>query len=125
MAAVPAAAMLTSCGEGNSDPNELSIFAASSLTDVFEALVDEFERTYPDVDVQLSFAGSQVLRLQIELGASPDLFASASEDHMAALHDAGLVGTPRTLGTNYLWQSVSQTTRLLDSEPRLLASFWM
>ncbi len=70
-------------------PVQLTVFAASSLTEVFGDLERGFEAANPDVDVRLSFAGSQVLRLQIEHGAPADLFASADDGHVRALVEAG------------------------------------
>jgi molybdate transport system substrate-binding protein len=54
------------------------------------------------VDVKLVFAGSQVLRLQLEQGASADLFASANEQHMAALTAAGVINGSTTFAFNEL-----------------------
>ena len=81
---------------------ELVVFAASSLTEPFAELERGFEETHPGVDVQLVFAGSQVLRLQIEQGAAADLFASANEAHMRALADAGLVRQSQVFARNEL-----------------------
>ena len=83
-------------------PRTLSIFAASSLTDAFEELADRFEKANPGVHVALSFAGSQVLRLQIEHGAPVDVFASADPNHMNALIDAGLVRKSEVFAHNVL-----------------------
>lgn len=80
----------------------LSIFAASSLTEAFEALEIKFEERHPEIDARMTFAGSQVLRLQLEQGAAADVFASANEDHMRALVDAGLVSESRTFAYNEL-----------------------
>jgi molybdate transport system substrate-binding protein len=54
------------------------------------------------VDVAITFAGSQVLRLQIEQGAPADVFASANVEHMAALVDSGLVDESRVFAHNDL-----------------------
>jgi molybdate transport system substrate-binding protein len=81
---------------------QLSILAASSLTEAFTAMEVGFETAHPDVDVVMTFAGSQVLRLQVEQGASADLFASANEAHAYALADAGLAEAPRILAHNRL-----------------------
>ncbi|MCB9522531.1 MAG: molybdate ABC transporter substrate-binding protein [Myxococcales bacterium] len=78
------------------------VFAASSLTDAFGALEADFEAAHPSLDLQLSFAGSQVLRLQIEQGARADLFASADLEHVQALHAAGLAGMARIFARNGL-----------------------
>ena len=47
----------------------LRVFAAASLTEAFGELAAEFERAHPGVAIEVSFAGSQVLRTQIEQGA--------------------------------------------------------
>jgi molybdate transport system substrate-binding protein len=91
---LPAAlgALSLACGPSTSEAparTELTVFAASSLSDAFADLEREFERAYPNVDVRPSFAGSQVLRLQIEHGAPADVFASADPAHMAALARSG------------------------------------
>ncbi|MEM6926422.1 MAG: molybdate ABC transporter substrate-binding protein [Myxococcota bacterium] len=83
-------------------PPTLSVFAASSLTEAFEELEESFEAEHPDVDVQLTFAGSQVLRLQIEQGARADVFASADERHLQVLLDAGDMVDPRVFAENEL-----------------------
>lgn len=87
-------ASLAACERGPvalPEPVALTVFAASSLTEAFDALAAAFEAAHPGVDVQPTFAGSQTLRLQIEEGAPADVFASANEAHMEALRSAGLV----------------------------------
>ena len=66
--------------EGHPAPSKktLTIFAAASLTDVFQEMEKIFEEAHPDVDVVLNFAGSQQLAHQILAGAPADLFASAN-----------------------------------------------
>ena len=67
------------------EPQTLTVFAASSLTDAFTEIGKAFEATNPGVTVALNFAGSQALRTQIEEGAPADVFASASEKEMDTL----------------------------------------
>jgi molybdate transport system substrate-binding protein len=90
-----------SCG-AQDDRRELTVFAAASLTDAFEELAQRFEAAHADVNVALSFAGSQVLRLQIEHGAHADVFASANPHHMDALLRADLVDGSRGFAENEL-----------------------
>jgi molybdate transport system substrate-binding protein len=52
--------------------------------------------------VLLTFAGSQVLRVQIEEGAAADVFASANLEHLDALVAAGLARDPRVFVRNDL-----------------------
>jgi molybdate transport system substrate-binding protein len=80
----------------------LSVYAASSLTEAFTELEGVFESAHPETDVAPTFAGSQVLRLQIEQGAAADVFASANEEHMQALESAELVEESRVFARNDL-----------------------
>ncbi|MCA9665905.1 MAG: molybdate ABC transporter substrate-binding protein [Myxococcales bacterium] len=106
----------------------LHVFAASSLTNAFAELERRFEAAHEGVDVAVSYAGSQVLRLQIEHGAPADIFASANAQHMRALADAKLVAgddvfaeselsliVPRSAGTAALssFEQLAQATRLV------------
>ncbi len=101
--ALLAAAALGACdGPSGGDAESVTVFAASSLTDAFEELDRGFEADNPGVEVSPSFAGSQVLRVQIEQGAPADVFASADARHMDALLAAGLVEDRRVFAHNEL-----------------------
>ncbi len=80
----------------------LQVYAASSLAESFAAMERAFEAAHPDTDVVLAFAGSQVLRLQIEEGAPADVFASADPAHMSALARGGRVRGARVFARNRL-----------------------
>lgn len=97
LAVVPAA-----CHPGGPERQPLRVFAASSLTDAFREMAGAFEGAHPDTEVVLVFAGSQILRLQIEQGAPADVFASANPQHMEALVEGGLVSGERVLARNEL-----------------------
>jgi len=71
----------------------LTVFAASSLTDTFQEIGNAFEADNPGVKVNLSFAGSQVLRTQLEQGAVADIFASADHKNMDLLVRENLVAS--------------------------------
>jgi molybdate transport system substrate-binding protein len=58
------------------------VFAAASLTDAFEEIGKDFENANPGVTVRFNFAGSQILRTQLEQGALADVFASADHKNM-------------------------------------------
>lgn len=81
------ASLLTACSRSPAPSTTLTVYAASSLTDVLTEIGGAFERTYPGSRVQFNFAGSQVLRLQIERGAPADVFLSADRQHLEALGD--------------------------------------
>jgi molybdate transport system substrate-binding protein len=91
-----------SCGSENPAQRELRVFAASSLTNVFQELEKEFELQNPETAVSIAYAGSQVLRLQIAHGAPADVFASANTSHMQSLHSAGLVENMQIFTRNEL-----------------------
>lgn len=89
------------CGAPRDD--ELAVYAAASLRDAFTEIAREFEETRSDVRVVLNFAGSQVLRAQIERGAPADVVATADEVHARQLETAGLLAaSPRTFAENAL-----------------------
>ena len=92
----------SACARGDPEPLRLNVYAASSLTDAFTAIERAFEAAHDDVDVALSFAGSQVLRLQIEQGAPADLFASANPDHARALRAERLLRGVRPFAASEL-----------------------
>ena len=95
-----AAQACTSESSGDVVPVRLKVFAASSLTEAFRDVEALFEAAHPEVDVVLSFAGSQTLRLQIERGARADVFASADPAQMELLSGAGLVEDERPFAYN-------------------------
>lgn len=103
--------------EDSSRRHALSVFAASSLREVFQQLESEFEQRNPQVDVRVSFAGSQVLRLQIEQGAPADVFVSANHSHLQALVEKELITRAERLTGNELAVIVPL------SNPAGLASF--
>ena len=87
---------LTACSGGDADTDEgaggeadgtafsgeLTVFAAASLTDVFEEVATSFEEENPEVEVTFNFAGSSELAQQINSGAPADVFAAANTETM-------------------------------------------
>ena len=101
-AVLSATLLLPGCGSADPERQPLRVFAASSLTDAFSDMAGAFEASHPETEVVLVFAGSQVLRLQIEQGAPADVFASADPRHMESLVGEGLVTGQRVLAENEL-----------------------
>ncbi len=102
--------LATSCAgvEGDRDaPSrsgvaEVRVFAASSLTEAMKDLAQAFEARHPATVVRLTFAGSQILRLQLEQGASADIFLSANVSHMDALAESGVIEDYEVFAENRL-----------------------
>lgn len=79
------------------------VFAAASLTAAFEELAGEFEAAQAGAEVQLHFAGTPQLVMQVREGAPADVFAAADEVQMAKLVESGAVsGAPRVFARNRL-----------------------
>jgi len=89
---------LSACGdEPASGTREITVFAASSLTEAFTALGDAFHAEHPDVEITFSFAGSADLVAQLGEGAPADVLATADEASMASAVAAGSVVGPATV----------------------------
>jgi molybdate transport system substrate-binding protein len=84
--------------------NELTVFAAASLTDAFKEIGQQFGAANGGATVTFNFAGSDQLATQITQGAPADLFASANTKQMGVVIQAGDVvsGTERTFARNRL-----------------------
>jgi len=93
LAAAALVVLLTACGGGSGSGDEVTVFAASSLTEVFQAI---------DPDARYNFAGSDELATQIREGGGADVFAAASPKFPEELYEAGLVEKPQTFATNNL-----------------------
>jgi molybdate transport system substrate-binding protein len=72
--------------------DSLTVFAAASLTDAMEEIVDSHRRETGDA-VRLSVASSSTLARQIEAGAPADIFVSANERWMDYLEDRQLIAS--------------------------------
>jgi molybdate transport system substrate-binding protein len=70
---------------------ELTVSAAASLTNVFQALGQGFEKANPGTKTILNFAASGTLLHQIDKGAPVDVFASADQKTMDQAQAKGLI----------------------------------
>jgi len=81
----------------------VTVDAAASLTDTFQAIADGFTKEHPNVTVTFNFGGSSGLATQIVQGAPVDVFAAASGATMKTVTDAALTeGAPTVFVTNTL-----------------------
>ena len=83
-------------------PQPVTVFAAASLTEAFNAEKATLAKASGPLDVTYSFAGSGALVTQIQQGAPADVIATADQDSMKKLTDAGLVEVPKTFARNSL-----------------------
>jgi molybdate transport system substrate-binding protein len=82
---------------------DVTVFAASSLTDAFEQIETDLEAAHPGLSITYNFGGSQALVTQLNEGAEADAFASANNAQMQAAADNGSIsGDPVTFVHNRL-----------------------
>ncbi|MBA0228263.1 molybdate ABC transporter substrate-binding protein, partial [Stenotrophomonas maltophilia] len=84
---------------------DLTVSAASSLTESFRELGAAYEKTHPRTKVDFNFAASGVLLQQISRGAPVDVFASADETTLDQAQQQNLLatGTRVIFAVNALW----------------------
>lgn len=85
-----------SCGGDGGEAGDLdglTVFAAASLTEVFQELAP---------NVTFNFAGSDELATQIREGAPADVYAAASPRYPDELFEEGLIEEPQIFATNRL-----------------------
>jgi len=81
----------------------VSVFAAASLADAFNAVGTSFQRANSGVTMKFIFAGTPTLVTQIEQGAPADVFASADTTNMDKLKGDGFTtGTSQVFARNKL-----------------------
>lgn len=81
---------------------EIIVFAAASLTESMEDVVEEFEKQHLNVDVKVHLASTSRLRMQIEQGVEAHVFLSANEKHYKALSKEKFISK----GSSFLYNSM-------------------
>ncbi len=120
--------------ETSAEPVELTVFAAASMTETLDQIIEQYASVAPEVTIVPSYASSGDLLTQIQEGAVCDLFISAAPTQMDALDEEGalLEGSRLDLLENKVTLAVpegnpkgiedfDQLAQLLDSGSVLLA----
>jgi molybdate transport system substrate-binding protein len=87
-------------GDAAASAGQLRIYAASSLTEAFDALKRAFLVAHPGAKVTITYGASSDLATQISQGAPADVFASAAEKNMTSL--GGAAPHPSDFASNTL-----------------------
>jgi molybdate transport system substrate-binding protein len=98
LAAGALSVIVLACSSSGGTPAQqnLTVYAAASLTAAFKDLAAAYQAGHPGVTITLSFDSSSALRAQIEQGAPADVFASADTANPQRLVDDGLGLGPLT-----------------------------
>jgi molybdate transport system substrate-binding protein len=112
--AVLMTALVAGCGDDDDSgdgSDELTVSAAASLTEAFQAYGEE-----TDTEEKFSFAGSDELAAQIRQGATPDVFASANTTYPDELAAEDLVEEPVVFARNELVIAVAPDSGITSIE---------
>lgn len=101
---------------GLAQADDITVFAAASLTDAMGEIATAYENIHSDDHVLLSFASSSTLARQISAGGPAEVFISANEKWMDWLSDQDMIaaGTRSDLLGNSL-VLIAPTDRPLDN----------
>ncbi|MGE3165788.1 MAG: molybdate ABC transporter substrate-binding protein [Planctomycetota bacterium] len=94
---------LPACRGSEADPKTTRVFAAASLTASFQDLAAGFESSHPGSKIELHFAGTPQLVVQVREGAPVDVVACADETNMLRIVETGTtVAAPVVFARNRL-----------------------
>ena len=109
-------------GCGNEPKLKVTLYSASSTTQAIQEIKASFELTHPDIQLELVFAGSHTLAMQIQEGAPADIFISADRAQIDRafgftppnrLFENQLVAISRTLNSPSITQAISDASTIL------------
>ena len=82
---VPSSDNASGSSQQVSEPVELIVFAAASMTETLTELGERYEQEHQDVRIVFNFDSSGTLKTQIQEGAEVDVFISAGQKQMDQL----------------------------------------
>jgi molybdate transport system substrate-binding protein len=94
--------LATACSGGGATRRQVTVFAAASLSDAFEAMTKPFADAHDNYSLTFNFAGSQQLVAQLRQGAKADALATADQPTMASVPAKDRSGSPAVFARNRL-----------------------
>src|SRR5699024_6291945 len=82
--------LATLAGSAGAHADEVTVYAASSLTDALQAVATAYQKQTDDT-IRFSFASSSVLARQVAAGAPAAIYASANVKWMDYVEDKGAI----------------------------------
>lgn len=104
LSAVLACVGLAACAEEEptSGAVTIGVAAAPSLSDAFTELIGVFEQQRPEVRVSMELGRSDAIAAGLASRGDINVFASASEEAMRLVVDAGVAAGPRVFARNHV-----------------------
>lgn len=99
--AAPEATAAPASAQTASEPVELVVFAAASLTETLTEIAEDYKAVAPNVTLTFNFDSSGTLKTQIQEGAACDVFLSAGQKQMDQL-DAAADPAVNTEGLDFV-----------------------
>ena len=99
---------------------QVTVFAAASLTTVLTELAQQYQKQYPADQVRLSFASSSTLARQIAQGAPAQVFVSADlkwMDHLQRQQQIEVSSRTNLLGNRLVLIAPAAQARALSLQP--------
>jgi molybdate transport system substrate-binding protein len=97
-----ASSLVVACGRAAPAGESITVLAAASLTESFEAVRAQFRIAHPGTEVVFSFDASATLVQQVKNGAPADVLATADEASMHQAFAVGAVTAPSVFARNRL-----------------------
>ncbi|QUI23558.1 molybdate ABC transporter substrate-binding protein [Vallitalea pronyensis] len=94
--------MITAAGCTHNKTTDIHVSAAASLTQVIDEMVKHYTKSHTDVKINLNYAGTNTLKMQVEEGADVDLFLSANFKYYDELNQKGFIQEGEAFAKNKL-----------------------
>lgn len=111
-------------GCGEKDSSRVVIFAASSMSDALLEVERRYELDHPE-NIELIFAGSQTLAMQIHEGARADIFISANREQMLRVDgfsEPVVLVENRLVGVVPIWSGFGSIKEALADADRIIVA---